>query len=478
MDKTPGRERSAMTIGAKSLIQAVAIILALMIAAGVLTRVIPAGAYQRQTSEGRTLVIDGTYAATPRPAYPVWRWFTAPAEVLWSPDAAIVIVLIAFMLFVGAAFRVLEKGGILAGLLSAIAARFRARRYLLMAAMIVFLMLAPSLLGIYEELVPVVVFVVPMAVALGWDELTGLGMSLLPLAFGFAASVFNPFTVGVAQSIASLPLFSGAWFRFLFLGATFLITFLFVLRHARRVERRRGQMPGADAAAISPSLIPAERLRPALIWMSAWFASTILFIFAVTRIPSLSTYAFPVVALLFLIAGVGAGLISRMGGRAVLIAALQGAANMLPAILLVLMAMSVKIIIQSGGILDTILFHAAGLIRGANPFVAAFLMYLVTLALEFFVGSASAKAFLVMPILVPLADLVNVTRQTAVFAYDLGDGFSNMIYPTNAVLLIALGLVNVSYGKWMRWTLPLQAVIFAVSMGFMAFAVAIRFGPF
>jgi uncharacterized ion transporter superfamily protein YfcC len=140
--------------------------------------------------------------------------------------------------------------------------------------------------------------------------------------------------------------------------------------------------------------------------------------------------------------------------------------------------MSVKIIIQAGGILDTILYHSAEAIQGTNPLVAAFLMYLVTLVLEFFVASASAKAFLIMPLLSPLADLVGITRQTAVFAYDLGDGFSNMLYPTNALLLIAIGLVNVSYGKWIKWTLPLQGVIFVVSMAFLGFAALTRFGPF
>jgi uncharacterized ion transporter superfamily protein YfcC len=488
MNKASGEKKSAMAIEVKSFIQAAAVIVALMIAAGALTKVIPSGSFKRIVEGGRTLVMDGTYAPTPRPDYPAWRWFTAPAEVLASPDALIVIVLIVFMLFVGAAFRVLEKGGILSALLAMIADKFRSRRYLLMAAVMLFFTIAPSLLGIYEELVPAVVFIVPLALAMGWDSMTGLGMSLLALAFGFAASVFNPFTVGVAQSIASLPLFSGAWFRLLFLASTYGLTFLFVFSHAKKVERDPRKSPtflhdeGMRAELASPQSTDAAAekgpMRKAVAWMASWFAASIVFIIVVTRFKSLSDIAFPVVALFFLIAGIGAGLLARMGVRAVVKAALQGALNMLGPVVLVLMAMSVKVIIQAGGILDTILFHAAETIRGTNPFVAAFLMYIVTLALEFFIASASAKAFLVMPILVPLADLVGVTRQTAVFAYDLGDGFSNMLYPTNALLLIAIGLVGVSYGKWIKWTLPLQGIIFLVSMGFLALAVGIKFGPF
>jgi uncharacterized ion transporter superfamily protein YfcC len=116
--------------------------------------------------------------------------------------------------------------------------------------------------------------------------------------------------------------------------------------------------------------------------------------------------------------------------------------------------------------------------RSAGPFASAFLIYLVTLGMNFFVGSASAKAFLMMPILAPLADLAGVTRQTAVLAFDFGDGFSNMIYPSNALLLIGLSFTVVSYPRWIRWTLPLQVLAFALSMAFLAIAVAVEYGPF
>jgi uncharacterized ion transporter superfamily protein YfcC len=109
---------------------------------------------------------------------------------------------------------------------------------------------------------------------------------------------------------------------------------------------------------------------------------------------------------------------------------------------------------------------------------AAFLVYATTLVMNFFIGSASAKAFLLMPLLTPLADLVGITRQTAVLAFDFGDGFSNMVFPTNALLLIALSFSVVSYTKWMRWTWKLQIVILALCSLFLAFAVKTGFGPF
>lgn len=143
-----------------------------------------------------------------------------------------------------------------------------------------------------------------------------------------------------------------------------------------------------------------------------------------------------------------------------------------------MVAMSVKHIISLGGIMDTILYHTSEKIRGTGPYVAALLIYLLTMILNFFVASASAKAFLMMPILAPLADLVGLTRQTVVLAFDFGDGFSNMIYPSNALLLIALGFTVVSYPKWLRWTLPIQGIVLGVTLLFLMLAVSIGFGPF
>jgi len=184
------------------------------------------------------------------------------------------------------------------------------------------------------------------------------------------------------------------------------------------------------------------------------------------------------VALLFLVGGLGAGLFLKMPGRAIGKSLVSGALAMLPGILLILMAMSVPHVMTRGGVMDSILYRAASLIQGTGSYLAGFLVYVLTLFLNFFISSASAKAFLVMPILTPLADLVGLTRQTVVLAFDLGDGFSNMIFPTNALLLIGLGFTTVTYPRWIRWTWKVQILILALSMLFLFWAVKIHFGPF
>jgi uncharacterized ion transporter superfamily protein YfcC len=195
------------------------------------------------------------------------------------------------------------------------------------------------------------------------------------------------------------------------------------------------------------------------------------------HLQSVSDFALPLVGVLFLAGGIGAGLISG-SGRKVWRALGEGVLGMLPAVPLILMAVSVKHIVVQGGILDTILFQADAPLASASPFSASMLIYVLALTIEFFISSGSAKAFLMMPILLPLADLAGVTRQITVLAYQFGDGFSNLVYPTNAVLLICLGLTRVSYLKWLKWSLPLWGAIVGISVVFLAVAVAIGYGPF
>jgi uncharacterized ion transporter superfamily protein YfcC len=152
--------------------------------------------------------------------------------------------------------------------------------------------------------------------------------------------------------------------------------------------------------------------------------------------------------------------------------------GILPALPLILMAASIKYIVQQGAILDTILHGAAEVLQATSPSVAILLMLLVTLILEIFISSGSAKAFLMMPILVPLADLAGITRQATVLAYAVGDGFSNLAYPTNPVLLIALGLTVVSYPTWMRWTARVWLGVLIIAVMSLILAVVIGYGPF
>ena len=497
--------QSAIKIGKKAFLLSAGIIFLLMLVSGILTIVLPAGEYQRVLQDGKTLVVNGTYHAVSRPDYPAWRWLTAPVEILFSKDNLTLITIIIFIFCVGGSISILEGAGVMEELIHKLVRRFSKRKYLLVALVILFFMAISSFIGVYEGMVPMIIFIVPLAISLGWDSLTGLGISLLPLAFGFASAVTNPFTIAVAQRIADLPLFSGSWLRIIFFVVVFGIVTTFVILHAKKVERdpksspsfkedeairaalnERGNATAPDATTVAdggndPTAArdnAAAAKTKGLIWFAVCIVIAMITVLVTARMPVLSDLAFPIMAILFLIGGIGGGKLARMKAGGIAKTFLRGALNLTPGIVLILMAYSVKHIIISGKIMDTILYGAATLIAQAPPLSAAFLVYATTLVMNFFIGSASAKAFLMMPLLTPLADLVGITRQTAVLAFDFGDGFSNMIFPTNALLLIALSFTVVSYPKWMRWTWKLQVIMLAVTSIFLAIAVGIHFGPF
>ncbi len=471
----------SIKIGKKAFISSLAILLALLAAAGLLTRVVPAGSYARQEDGGLTTIDIGSFEYIDRPALPVWKWFTAPVEVLASPEGSVVIAIILFFLCIGGAINLLNQCGVFSFIIGRVAARYGAKRYQLIASVVLVLMLMSALTGIMEEAVFIVPLMMPLAASLGMDPLVGLGMSFLALGFGFAAGLTNPFTIGVAQRVAQVPLFSGLWYRALVFAAVYAVLSSFLIRHARRSDGSalsRGQTP--EPAANRRQGTPESqdpKMRRASSWFIGAMAVMLVFSLSSSAVQGLSDLAFPVTTALFLIGGVGSALLSGMGAGEVAKTFGSGIVGMAPGIVLMLLAAGVKHVIASAGILDTIIFTGARIVAGMPRVFAAGMIYLLVLIMNFFIPSASAKSLIMMPILAPLADVVGLNRQIAVLAFQFGDGFSNVIYPTNPITLISLALAGVSYPHWFRQTVGLQLAVLAVTALFLVAAVAIGLGP-
>ncbi len=471
----------SIRIGKKAFISSLAILLALLLAAGLLTRVVPAGSYTRAEDGGRTVIDIGSFEYVDRPALPVWKWFTAPVEVLASPEGSVVMAIILFFLCIGGAINLLNQCGVFSFIIGRVAARYGGRRYRVIASAVLVLMLMSALTGIMEEAVFIVPLMMPLAASLGMDPLVGLGMSFLPLGFGFAAGLTNPFTIGVAQRVAQVPLFSGLWYRALVFAAVYAVLSSFLIRHARRSEGPglfRGQIP--EPASDRRQRAPGGedlKMRRASRWFVGAMAVMLVFSLSSSAVQGLSDLAFPVTTALFLIGGVGSALLSGMSAGEVARTFGGGIVGMAPGIVLMLLAAGVKHVIASAGILDTIIFTGARIVEGMPRVFAAGMIYLLVLIMNFFIPSASAKSLIMMPILAPLADVVGLNRQIAVLAFQFGDGFSNVIYPTNPITLISLALAGVSYPQWFRQTIGLQLMVLVVTTLFLVAAVAIGLGP-
>jgi uncharacterized ion transporter superfamily protein YfcC len=262
---------------------------------------------------------------------------------------------------------------------------------------------------------------------------------------------------------------------------------LFFSQYAHKIERKPEASPvykedQAERAKYSDyhmddASTQDPRMNRAVTFISIFIVLILAELISSPFIPFLSSYALPVTGLLFVIGGIGSGIISGAGKNAWK-AAWEGFTGIAPAVIMLLMAASIQYIITSGGILDTFLHSLSQAFTGTNPFTASMIIYGFTLVVKLLISSGSAKAFLEIPLLVPLADLVGVTRQVVVSTFCFGDGFANLVYPTSPTLLIALSLTVVPYTKWLSWIFKLWVWIFPTTIIFLVLAVTFHYGPF
>ncbi len=463
-------EKKGLNISVKSFITAIAVIFALMIVAYILTMVIPGGSYARIEDENGNLIIDTVsgFSAVDG-GIPFWKWALSPFLVLGASGSGTLIAVIVFLLVIGGVFSSLDKCGLMAYILNKTANRFGAVRYRLMAIVVLFFMALGSLIGSFEECVPLVPLVCALAISLGWDTLTGVGMSLLAAGCGFAAGVCNPFTIGVAQELANLPMFSGIWLRLVAFALIYLLLMLFLRVYAKRIER-----PLENSVA-AVNFTKDKKLDRGMICFISILGAGIAIILSSALIPALQDLTMIIVAVMFLAAGIVSTLVSGMTVKELLKTFWDGIASIFPAVFMILMASSIKYTLEEAHVLDTILHWAVGLAETLPSWSVILFIYLIVLVMNFFIPSGSAKAFMLIPLIVPLASVFHISPQLCVLAFAFGDGFSNVFYPTNPALLISLGLADISYADWFKWSVKFQILNLILTSGILMLGLAVGY---
>ncbi len=466
MEKT---EKKGLDISAKSFIGAIVIIFALMCLTYVATFLIPGGEYARVTdANGMETIVTDSFKYVDG-GVPFFKWVLSPFLVLGADGGGAIIAVIVFLLVIGGIFTALDKCGLMEYMLKKIVHKFGQQRYTLMALVMLFFMSMGAFIGSLEECVPLVPIVVGLAVALGWDELTGLGMSILSAGCGFASGVCNPFTVGVAQELAGLPMFSGMWLRFVAFLIIYGIVLFFVKHHALKIAKPIEQIDVHD------DFVSNKQMDKALVTFAGVLGVGILVVLSSVFLTFLQDYTMIIVALMFLVAGLASVIIAGMSGKDLFKNFGYGIVTILPAVLMILMASSIKYTLIEGKILDTLLHSAVGIAETLPKGAVILFIYLIVLVLNFFISSGSAKAFLLMPLIVPLAQIFEISSQLSVMAFAFGDGFSNVMYPTNPVLLISLGMAGISYVKWFKWTFKIQFTILIATSLLLLFGLVIGY---
>ena len=463
------KKKNSLNISAKSFLAAIVIIFLLMVLTYALTFLVPGGEYARTVDEeGHTLIDTQTGFQPAEGGLPLWKWLLSPLLVLGAEGSGALIAVIAFLLVIGGVFNALNECGLMGYMLKKLVHRFGTVRYRLMAVLILFFMAMGSLVGSFEEVVPLVPIVTSLAIGLGWDVLTGVAMSLLAAGCGFAAGVANPFTIGVAQTLAGLPMFSGIWLRLLSFVCIYGLLLSFVRFHARHLPER-------TFGATEETHVPDRRMDRGVLLFACILGAGIVLVLSSGFIPALRDYTMIIVAVMFLVAGVTAVLAAGMGVKGLLKSFLSGLAAIAPSVLMILMAASIRYTLVEGRILDTLLHMAVTAAGGMSRAVLVLFIYGICLVLNFFIPSGSAKAFLLIPLIVPLAGIFGVSSQLCILAFAFGDGFSNVFYPTNPCLLISLGLVDSSYGRWARYSGKFQLMNLLLTAALLLFGLAVGY---
>jgi uncharacterized ion transporter superfamily protein YfcC len=451
------------------------ILCAFILLAAIGSYVVPPGVYDRARDErtGRTLV-------DPQSFHSVERTPVTPFQLFASvPEGMVAAAEISFFIFIcGGVFMMLQTtGAIDAGLSKAIVA-MRGKETLMIPVVMFLFSVMGTTMGMSEEVIVFVPIGVALARAVGYDDIVALAMLSTGAAIGFSSGLANPFTVGVAQSIAELPLFSGFTFRLAGYAALYITAVLYTMRYARMVklDPTKSYMYGVerqgDVKTRSLENVTFTGRHKAVLFIMIAFLAYMLY-----GVMALGYYIMELATVFFAMGVIGA-LVGGLSPSDAARAFVGGCADITFGALVVGISRSILVTLQNGQIIDTIIHYLASLVSAVPTGLSAIAMFLVQTVISFFIPSGSGMAASTMPIMTPLADMTDLTRQTAVIAFQYADGFSNSIIPTSAGLMGVLAMAKVPYEKWVKFFWPIM-VIWTIIGGVLCYVAAlIKLGPF
>lgn len=496
------------------------IVFYIIIFSAILTWVIPGGEYQEIEKNGQKEMV---FKYVENQAQ-TWQIFAALFNGFVRQSEIII-----FILMIGGAFFIVNfSKAIDVGIASFLRIVKRIEKFsfikfigaenIIMILIMLVFSLFGAVFGMSEETIAFIIILVPLAISMGYDSITGVNLVFVAAGLGFAGAMLNPFTIGIAQGLSGLPLFSGIEYRFFCWIIINIVGFSYILWYAAKVKKnpkssfvyeedeywrakndsnseeiqyKTSAMAWISYALILTTLIvfsyqnPITNILVSKIKISFYFLPAITTLFAVFGILSLrkSAHFFVLqiliftmillvigvlgyqwyikeIATLFFAMGIFSGLAMSYGANQIVKLFIEGVKDILSAALIVGLAGGIIIILTDGKVMDSILYNLSQAMYGFGQLATVSSMYVIQTMINLVIPSGSAKATLTMPIMAPFSDLVGLSRQATVMAYQFGDGFTNMITPTSGVLIAVLGVARIPYQKWFKYVLPLMIILF------------------
>ncbi len=434
---------------------------ALIVVVLILSWLVPSGEFQRVEkvlSDGSRLrvPVDGTFQRLPKTYLGLQQLFLAPIKGFIDGAG-----LISFLFIIGGSFGIFQETGAVEQGIKRLTVHVRRHPFLellFIPVLMTVFSLAGAVFGMAEELIPLVIIFIALSRALGYDSIVGTAIPFLGAAAGFACAFFNPFTVGVAQGIAGVPIYSGLAYRVCAWVVATSVVIAYVMIYAAKVRRNPALSPvrELDLARTTPAAAGADEAwnTSHVLSLLAFLGAVLLLVYGVLKF---HWYLEPIAAL-FLVMGIVIGLLSRMGPSTIAKHFVTGAKDMVGVVFIVASARALLVIANQAQIMDTLLLYGSIAIGVLPKPVTAQVMFLVQCVINFFVHSGTAQAALTMPVLAPLSDLVGITRQTCVYSFALSE-LINPILPTSAVTMGILGAAKIPWEVWAKWFLPLMLIL-------------------
>ena len=507
------------------------IIFSIIIVAAIATWLVPGGEYQRETKivngVEREVIVAGSFEYTSNQPQ-TWEIFSSFFNGFVNTANIIV-----FILMIGGAFWIMnESKAIDVGIFSLLKftrklesvkfIRFLGVDNLIIVLIMLMFSVFGAVFGMSEETIAFIIIFVPLSISMGYDSITGVSMCFVAAGLGFAGAILNPFTIGIAQGLSQIPLFSGIEYRMFAWVVINVVGIVYILRYVARIRkdpkkspvyeedehwRERGNAHVEDIKYSVPKsswfvfgiiqtilivyafLYPESTLKagnaaatfPVLPFTAGLFFITSIFtlrksfhffvlnlllftiIFLIVGVMGYDWYVMEI-ATIFLAMGIAAGIAMGKTANDITKLFIAGASDILSAAMVVGLAGGIIVILEDGRIIDTILYSISVAMQDFGKVASVSVMYLIQSVLNIIIPSGSGKAALTMPMMSQFSDLIEVSRQATVMAFQFGDGFTNLITPTSGVLIGVLGVARIPYEKWFRWVAPLVLILTLIGL--------------
>lgn len=449
------------------------VLVSIVVLCTIASYIVAPGAFDRQVVNGLKVVIPNSYHPVSRTPVSLLQMFMSIPAGLEGAASLMFVVMI-----VGGVVEIYNKtGAIGAAIKSILSLSNKIGSQAIIALIMIVFSVIGGILGWSEQIIPFVPIIVSLCISLGYDSLVGMAISGFACLVTFAVAPFNIYTVAISDTIAGLPMFSGWELRMLVLVCVTGASLFWVLRYAAKIKKdpTKSLMKDIDT---SDLCIPIdENVRMDTIKMISLLIMVACFIATIYGLLKLK-WGLNQMAAVFLFGGIIVAISNRMSAVDTVNTLIAGAKAAFPGALIIGVARSIQWVMNQGSLVDPLVYYLASFMGEASAFVSASGMFVINFFINALIPSGSGQAMAVMPIMIPLSDMLGITRQTAVLAFQFGDGISNTLWFTNGTLLIYCSLGKVPLKIWYKFIIPLQIFFFVMQLAFLYYAVMTGYGPF